>query len=236
LGSRFGELVNAVVMWSASRRVAIREAGGYYGNIREFPKYREALFKRFINGRLNCPLISLRRAEILGHKLVEHMERKSMSESERHQHEAHQRWLRERKEDRKLYREMPDIDPTVIQKGFGFLALMLRNNIPGEEEDLKRYVQEVFEMEMRSFTAAGPGDDRSEISGTPYESDRWVMSCVAKFVARANSVEIARSFIGKYLTWGRPGNIGSRISWNHGSARDYRSALICRVLRESGRT
>jgi hypothetical protein len=202
LGDRFQGLINVVVLWSALRRVAIRDGGGYYGNLKEFPRYRETLFQRFMNGRLRGPLITLRRAEILGRRLVERIERKSMSDAQRRQHEAHQRWLREKKEDRKLYREMPDIDPTVIQKGFGFLALMLRENKPDEEQDLKSYVQELFDMEMRSLPKPEPGDVRSEISGTPYESDRWVMARVAEFIVRANSIEVARPFYRSILELG----------------------------------
>jgi hypothetical protein len=120
LGERFGELVNVMVLWSALRRAAIRESG-YYADIGKLAKYRTALFRRFVAGKLKGPLIPLRRAEILGHRLVERIERRSVSSAEGEQRDAHRRWAREQKSERKLSREMPDIDHQVIQKGFGFL-------------------------------------------------------------------------------------------------------------------
>ena len=81
LGSRFDELVNVVVLWSALRRAAIRDGGGYYGNLSELSKYRETLFKRFMKGKLKGPLISLRQAESLGRSLVERIERRTTSKA-----------------------------------------------------------------------------------------------------------------------------------------------------------
>jgi len=205
LGGRFDELVNVVVLWSALRRAAIRDGGGYYGNLSELPKYRETLFKRFVKGKMKGPVVSFRKAARLGSRLVERIERKTTSKADREQREAHRRWLKENKEDRKMHREMPDIDPTVIQKGFGFLYRMLRESAPDDEERLRSYVREVFDMEMRSLPRPEPNDDRSEISGTPYDTDRWVMARVAEFIARTNTVESARSFYRPILELGPSG-------------------------------
>lgn len=82
LGDRFGELVNAMVLWSALRRAAIRESG-YYADTSKLAAFRAPLFRRFVAGKLKGPLISLRRAEILGRRLIERIERRSMSTAER---------------------------------------------------------------------------------------------------------------------------------------------------------
>jgi hypothetical protein len=205
LGDRFGELVNVMVLWSALRRAAIRESG-YYADTSKLEDCRAPLFRRFVAGKLKGLLIPLRRAEILGRRLVERIERRSMSAGQRQQREAQRQWAREQKADRKLHRDMQDIDHHVIQKGFGFLYAMLRADLPGkEEESLAKYVQELFDSEMRTLPKPEPGDERSEIQGTAYEFDQWFMERVAEFVARANSVETARRFYKPILELGPAG-------------------------------
>jgi hypothetical protein len=121
---------------------------------------------------------------------------------------------------------MPNIDLVVIQKGFGFLAGMVRQYLPDEKPALKRYVRELFDLLMRTLPKPKAEDERCEIQGTPYESDRWIMARVAEFVAHANSIETARLFYRPILELGRPQNIGSRISWNHGQGSGCRLAAI----------
>jgi hypothetical protein len=78
LGNKFGELVNVMVLWSALRRAAIRESG-YYADDTKLSAFRVTLFRRYMAGKLRGPLIPLRRAETLGRRLVERIERRSMS-------------------------------------------------------------------------------------------------------------------------------------------------------------
>lgn len=204
LGERFGELLNVIVLWSALRRAAIRESG-YYGNTGELEKYRTTLFRRFVSGRLKGPLIPLRRAEILGRHLVERIERRSMSAVEREQREKHRKWSLEHNADRKVHREMPDIDVDVIQQGFGFVWGMIDQHLPGEEQVLQHYVQELFDLLMRTFPPLEKDGERVEIDGTPYESDRWIMARVAEFIAHVNSLETARKFYRPILELGPAG-------------------------------
>jgi len=204
LGERFGELLNVVVLWSALRRAAIHESG-YYGSTGALEKYRNTLFRRFVSGRLKGPLIPLRRAEILGRHLVERIERRSMSAVEREQREKHRKWSLEHNADRKVYRDMPDIDVDVIQQGFGFVWGMIDQHLPGEEQVLQQYVQELFDMLMRTFPPVEKDGERVEIDGTPYESDRWIMARVAELIARVNSVELARKFFRPILELGPAG-------------------------------
>ncbi|HEY4930872.1 MAG TPA: hypothetical protein VII23_04805 [Terriglobales bacterium] len=125
-----------------------------------------------------------------------------MSPSEKQQRKARREWVRERNGDRKLHRDMPDIDLEVIQKGFGFLAAMVRQHLPGEEQVLEQYVREVFDVALRTLPQPRPDDEHSEIEGTPYEFDRWVMARTAEFVAHTNSVETARTFYRPILELG----------------------------------
>ena len=101
-----------------------------------------------------------------------------------------------------MYREMPHIDLVVIHKGFGFIAAMLRQHVPYEKKVLEGYVRELFDLLMRTLPRPKAEDERSEIEGTPYESDRWIMARVAEFVAHANSVETARIFYRPILELG----------------------------------
>jgi schlafen family protein len=201
LGQKFGELVNVMVLWSALRRAAIRD-GGYYADDSKLAAYRTTLFRRYRTGKLKRPLIPLRRAETLGRRLVERIERRSMSVGERQQRKALREWNSERDGDRKMHREMPDIDLEVIQKGFGFLATMVRQHRPDEGPLLDQYVRELFYLLMRTLPKPQDGDERSEIQGTPYESDRWIMARAAEFVARTNTVEVARQFYRPILDLG----------------------------------
>jgi len=201
LGDKFGELVNVMVLWSALRRAAIRDSG-YYADDSKLGAYKATLFRRYTAGKLRRDLIPLRRAEILGHRLVERIERRSMSSGERQHRKALQEWNTERDGNRKLYREMPDIDHEVIQKGFGFVAAMVRQHLPGEEPRLAQYVRELFDSLMRTLPKPAAGDERSEIEGTPYQSDMWILARVAEFVSRANSVETARHFYRPILDLG----------------------------------
>lgn len=82
---------------------------------------------------------------------------------------------------------------------------MLREELPGEQQALRKYVQELFDLQMRTLPRPDPDDERSEIEGTPYESDRWIMERVAEFVAHANSVETARTFYKPILDLGPAG-------------------------------
>jgi hypothetical protein len=203
LGDRFGELVNVMVLWSALRRAAIRAGSGYYADDTKFPEYRTTLFQRYVGGKLKGPLIPLRRAETLGRRLVERAERRSMSSGERRVREAQRKWAKERNNDHKLHREMPVIDLEVIQKGFGFLAAMVRERLPGEDQMLQQqYVREVFDLEMRTLPRPEPDDERCKIQGTLYDFDWWVMARAAEFVAHTNSLGTARIFYQPILELG----------------------------------
>jgi hypothetical protein len=201
LGDKFGELVNVMVLWSALRHAATSESR-YYADDTKLPMYRTTLFRRYTARKLRGPLIPLRRAEILGRRLVERIERRSMSSGERQQRKAQREWTRERNVDRNLYREMPHIDLEVIRKGFGFVAAMVRQHLPGEGPLLEQYVRELFDLLMRTLPKPKAEDERSEIQGTPYEPDRWIMARVAEFVAHTNSVETARQFYRPILELG----------------------------------
>ncbi|HUZ95810.1 MAG TPA: hypothetical protein VMU57_12955 [Edaphobacter sp.] len=201
LGEKFAELANIVVFWSALRRAAIRESG-YHADRTLLAKYKETLFRRYVAGRLKGSLVPLRTAETLGRRLVERISRRSTSDGERRVREAQRKAMRQQRDDRKLHREIPDIDFEVIRKGFGFLAAMVRAPLPGEEQTLRHYVRELYDMEMRTLPRPEPGEDNYEIEGTAHEFDVWVMARVAEFIVQANSVDIARTFYRPILDLG----------------------------------
>src|ERR1700686_1671102 len=57
-----------------------------------------------------------------------------------------------------------------------------------------RYRFTTSSMPMSGLPQHEVEDERSEIQGTPYESDRWIMARLAEFVVHTNSVETARQF------------------------------------------
>jgi len=201
LGEEFGELVNVVILWSALRRAADRESG-YQADRALLAKYKETLFRRFSAGNLKGPLIPLRKTETMGRRLVERVSRRSMSLGEKLMREARRNRKYEQGHDRKLRREMPDIDLEVIRKGFAFLPGMVRAPLPSEGPRLEQYVRELFDLEMRTLPRPETGGDWCEVEGTPYEFDVWVMARIVEFIAHANSVEIAHTFYRPILELG----------------------------------
>ena len=141
----------------------------------------------------------------MGLRLVARTGRRSMSGEERRREEAHRKWVRESRDEHKLDRKMPDIDLEVLQKGFGFLSAMTREARPDEEALLRQYVQELFNLQLRTLPRPDPEDHRSEIQGTPYQTDGWIMGRAAEFIAHANSVETARGFYRPVLELGPAG-------------------------------
>ena len=193
LGERFDEMVNVIVLWSALRAGANRESG-YEANRVLLTKYKETLFKRLAAGKLRNGLIPLRKAESLGQALIERISYRSMSAGERRARDEHRRTVREDRRDRKLYREIPDIDFEVLQKGFGFLAAMSREPLPADEQRLRDYVRELYDLEMRTLPRPATDEEGYEVSGTAYPFDVWVMTRVIEFIVHENSVEVARTF------------------------------------------
>ena len=205
LGGKFGELVNVMVLWSALRYAAGRAHGLYTDDTLRLPEFRGTLFLRYAAGKLGGSMIPLKRVELLGRRLVERIDRRTVPPEERRQREAHQKWRRDTRDDDKLDREIPNLDLEVIQKGFGFLSLMVQEARPVEEAQLRQYIQELFDLELRSLPRPDAGDERSEIQGTPYHSDVWIMGRVTEFIAHANSVETARGFYRPILELGPVG-------------------------------
>ena len=204
LGEKFDSLVNVVVLWSAVRYATNRESG-YYAAPESLAKCAETLYQRYCSGKLNGALIPLQKVETLGRRLTERVMRQKMAPRVRR---AKQEWEAARglsNRDRKLDREHPDIDLEVIQNGFGFLIDMIRNRLPGEQEKVRHYMDELFNVEMRTLPSSPSRDPHSEIQGTPYSYDIWIMERVADFIASTNSIEVARQLYRPILDLGAPG-------------------------------
>jgi hypothetical protein len=58
---------------------------------------------------------------------------------------------------------------------------------------------------MRTLARPEAKDERSEIEGTPYEFDTWVMARIAEFIAQSNSIDTARAFYRPILGLGPSG-------------------------------
>ena len=200
LADRFNELVNVVVLWSALRRAANRESG-YQANRALLEKYKQTLSRRLVSGRLRGNLISLRKAEVLGRSLVGRISRRTMSDGQRRVEKAQRDYVRQHP-DRKLHRDLPDLDLEVLRKGFAFLPAMINASVPEDHPRLQEYVRELYDLEMRTLPRPKPREERYEIEGTAYEFDGWVLSRVAEFIARTNSIQTARTFYRPILELG----------------------------------
>jgi len=204
LGETFDELVNVVILWSALRRAADRDAG-YQASRALLEKYKTTLFRRLIADRLRGESIPLHRAQLLARRLVERISRRTMSEGEKRMRNARQEFRQEQERDRKLRRETSHLDTEVLRKGFGFLPLMITEPISQDQERLPRYIAELFELEMCTLPRPASGQDYAEIEGTPFDSDRWILSRVAEFISRSRSREAAWNYYRPILELGPAG-------------------------------
>jgi hypothetical protein len=204
LGEKFAELINLVVLSSALRRGANWESG-YEAKRDLLARYKATLFRRYTAGKLKGALLALTRAESLGNALVERISRRTMSAAERQMREDRENRVRQDGSHRYLDRYRPNLDLYVLQKGLGFLWAMVREPQPTEEPMLRHLVDDLFALEMRTLPTPALGEERTEIEGTPYEFDRWVMARVAEFVVKENSIEVARTFYRPILDLGPAG-------------------------------
>jgi hypothetical protein len=191
LGPKFDELINLVMWWSALRRASHR-ASGYYADPTGLSKYQHALFERYRNGRLQGGLTPISRAATLGHRLVERIVRRSSEGAARRARREYEKLYGARNNDDELDREMLDLDFDVIRNGFGFIAAVCRNAGATADEKLQWLVRELFDIEISSLPM--PRDIRSEIKGTPYEFDIWIIERISEYTACAVSPEHARTF------------------------------------------
>jgi hypothetical protein len=188
LGTRFDELVNLVIAWSAIRHGANHEQRARTAQV--LKPYKDALFRRYQSGRLRGNAISLVRAQVLGRRLAERVLRRSPYREMRRLMRSGKRKPDERA-DRKLHRQVPHLDLTVLRKGFGFLAEMERASAQ-DRERLFGHFQMLFDLEIRSL----PGIDCEgdwEIDGTPHDFDLWMMKLAAAFFAKSESPKSART-------------------------------------------
>lgn len=79
---------------------------------------------------------------------------------------------------------------------------MMRQPIPADEARTARYVNELFDLEMRTLSPMAAAGDNFEVNGTPYYFDRWAMQQIAEFIAHARSLETARRYYQPILALG----------------------------------
>lgn len=202
LGGTFARLLNVVLYWSALRRAANRESQ-YEADRVLLAKYRQTLFQRFVGGRLPTNLVSLQKIEMLGTRLVERITQRTESARIRRQRQ----WDSEPAETagrRKLHRIAPDIDITILEKGFGFVWDMVRQREPRDESLLHRCLREILDAEMRTLPIPQEAHKFEEIDGPAYEFDTWILERLAEFLANEPNIEIARSFYRPLLKLGAP--------------------------------
>ncbi len=201
LAARFDELTNVVVLWSALRRAAHRESG-HFDDHAVLARYRETLFRRFVAGRLRGEMISLRRIETLGRRILTRVSRRSMTATQKAMEASRREWLAHRDQDRKLSREVPDIDPEVLCQGLGFLPRLMRNPVASDGSRANHIIRELCDLELRMLSLAEPDEGDWEIDGTAHYFEAWIMEQVAELIAHTSSVETSRSYYRPILALG----------------------------------
>lgn len=201
LGERFSELLNIVVLWSALRRAAT--AGfGQFASAEALSGYKTALFQRFKAGKLKGAPIPISRAALLGNRLVERVERKTLSRGDREWSRIRKEQLDNREDDREFHRDLPDIDIEVLRHGFTFLRAMILDARPSDAALLRERFQELFELEIGTLHVPASADDHRELLSSHYDFDSWIMKLTAEFIAQAKSLDIARLFYRPILNVG----------------------------------
>ena len=201
LAQTFDELINAMLFWSAFRRIAIREAG-YHSQRTALSKYRQILYARLRNERFRGIQVNVQRTVALGTRLVERIARRDPSEIARRQWEKQRKALDKKKRDREVSREMPSIDLQIIQSGFCFLSASLKSGGELDRRRAETYIQELFLLEMASLPLLEGEKEGDEIGGTAWPFDIWVMQRAAEMIASQNSLERARPFFEPILRRG----------------------------------
>ena len=74
--------------------------------------------------------------------------------------------------------------------------------MPEDEPRKTRYIDEMFELEMRTFLPVTAAGDELEVDGTPHYFDVWLIQNVAEFIAHAQSLESARRYYRPILALG----------------------------------
>jgi hypothetical protein len=202
LGDKFVQLLNVVMYWSALRGAANRESQ-YEADRALLAKYRQTLFQRFVGGTLPTTLVSLQKIEMLGTRLVERITQRTESARIRRQRQW-ERQLAETTDRRKLHRILPDIDITILEKGFGFVRDMVRQRDTRYESLLHGCLREIFDAEMRTLPIPGGTERFPEIDGPAYEFDTWILERVAELIANESNTGVTRSFYRPLIALGAP--------------------------------
>lgn len=192
LGETFDELISVVLLWSALRRGATRKTGRYTQRP-VLPDYKSALYARFLDGRLKRRPVTVTMAAHLGANLVDRIERLDPSEIARRQWEKQRKAFEKKDRDRDASRDMAQIDHEVIVAGFCFLSLELTSAEPADQRRATGYIRQLFDLEMTTLPILEGEDEGREVSGTPYEFDRWILGLAAELFATFRSQDEARA-------------------------------------------
>jgi hypothetical protein len=192
LGETFDELISVVLLWSALRRGATRKTGRYTQRP-VLPGYKSALYARFLDGRLKRRPVTVAMAARLGANLVERIERLDPSEIARRQWEKERKAFEKKDRDRDASRDMAQIDYEVIVAGFCFLSHELTSSEPADRRQATGYIRQLFDLEMTTLPILEGEDEGTEVGGTPYEFDRWILDLAAELLASVTSQDQARA-------------------------------------------
>ena len=190
--AKFTELLNVLILWAAVRR-SVDVASSYRADRTLLANFKEPILNRYLNGDLPPELIPLERAEAIGIRYLERTER-------RFEPTFFRQMIRSHPPSRKRTRGRPGIHPTVLQKGFAFLADTTVD--VSELQDFVKHCRALLGITLRMVSSAKREND--EISGTPYEYDRWVFARIAGILPLSGSTDVARSLWHPILELGAP--------------------------------
>jgi Transcriptional regulator, AbiEi antitoxin len=184
LGAEFGRLQNVVILWAILRRSALPIIHSQEGTA-VLTRYREAILRRYLKGRVPAAPISLLSAERIGQRLLRRVQRKLPGY-----------WdgpIRDRDDELKVSRKYLALDLSVLQNGLGFLAEMTERADESERSEVTRRNRELLEFELGTVPEIPQEDVDVEIHGSLYEFDIWAFERAVQAMMKLTPSE-ARQF------------------------------------------
>src|SRR6266850_4314957 len=184
LGAEFGRLQNVVILWAILRRSALPIIHSQEGTA-VLTRYREAILRRYLKGRIPAAPISLLSAERIGQRLLRRVQRKLPGY-----------WdgpIRDRDDELKVSRKYLALDLSVLQNGLGFLAEMTESAEGAERSEVTRRSCELLEFELGTVPEIPQEDVDIEIHGSLYEFDIWAFERAVQAMMKLTPSE-ARQF------------------------------------------
>jgi hypothetical protein len=106
--------------------------------------------------------------------------------------------------DRRVRRENPGLDLTLIQAAYNWLPTLDKAKSKGERAEWVKFLREALDCTVRTLSV---GLQEEEIDSTPYDSDQWVFNRIAVLLPQLQETETPAEF------WKPVINLGPRAHY-----------------------